>query len=579
MKWKIALACFFVTACVSKPEKQTKLDINSEPPTEIKNDLVVSNEIETKTEITPDVLYLLMTAEIAGQRNQYGIALDAYLQAAKRANDARVSERAAKIGLYVKDQNKTDQAVNIWLNQDKDNLTARKIAVLSALREQNKDKALVHLDKLLDDDPASFEITLMELHKSLGQKSNPDFIFAVLEDMLPKHQDQAVIYFVQAILASQVKQFSLAKNKTYEALKRQPSWDKPLILKAQLSAQTNQLNTAISTLKNVLKSSPDNQRLKKMLGQILMKNKEYDKAFQLYEDLLKSEPEDSESDYAIAIMLLQQQKEDEAKTRLKRLVNKPKWNEQACFYLGRIEFKKKNYDEAIVWFDKVTQGPYEFDAIMASITVLMNQKKFDQTEQRLIDVSRKFPEQSTHISLLKAEIYNEQKHYQQAFQTLSDSLAQAPEHRDLLYSRALTAEKLDQLDILERDLKKILANNPKDAGALNALGYTLTDRTNRLKEAEVYLLEAISIQPDEAVILDSIGWLRYKMGNFPDALTYLRNAYQKLPESEIAAHLAEVLWAKGNKNEAKKVYDDAVKKAPDDEYLLKFKQRFLDSDE
>jgi Flp pilus assembly protein TadD len=171
-------------------------------------------------------------------------------------------------------------------------------------------------------------------------------------------------------------------------------------------------------------------------------------------------------------------------------------------------------------------------------------------------------------------LYVEQKKHQKAFDLLTEALAKFSDNRDLLYTRSLIAEKLDKLDSLEADLKKILLKNPEDSNALNALGYTLVDRTQRYDEAELYLQKAIALRPDETVIIDSVGWLQFKKGNMEEALDLLRNAYDKLPDSEIAAHLVEVLWAKGDKKEAKQIFADSLKKSPEDEYLLKLLQRF-----
>jgi len=145
----------------------------------------------------------------------------------------------------------------------------------------------------------------------------------------------------------------------------------------------------------------------------------------------------------------------------------------------------------------------------------------------------------------------------------------------LLYTRALIAQHLNKLDVLEKDLKQLLAKDPKNAEALNALGYSLLDDPNRYAEAEHYLQQAIQLRPEEAVIIDSYGWLQFKLGRPQIALDYLQRAYAKQPENEIAAHIAEVLWSLGRKTEAKKLFDKAIKNAPEDEYLLDFQQRIL----
>ncbi len=564
---KVITIFLFLAGCVSTPEKQTAgLPLDS--PVETK---VIEEKV---TAISPKILYLLMTAEIAGQRNQYDVALDGYLQAAKEVNDTRVAARAAKIALYLKDTKKTDEAVSLWLKQDKNNVTARKIAILSALRNTDKAAAVEHLSTILQEDPAGFERTLIELTKVLEKEGKADFVFDTLEQLSQTHPQQSVIFFVQALLAGQLNKLDIATEKVNQALNIQPDWDKALILKAQLAAQKGNLEIAREVLESILDENPENDRIRKMLAKVLMKSELFDESTALYQHVLNNQPEDGESRFALSLILLQQDQDDAALEKLKPLINKPHWNAQASFYSGRIEYKKENYQESLVWFDKVTRGSYVYDASMSAVSVLLKQKNFVEAEQRISQLMLRYPKQQLNILLLKAEVFIEQKNYQQAFEVLTHALEKFPESRDLLYTRSLIAEKLDKLDILEADLKKILLKNPEDYSALNALGYTLADRTQRYDEAEIYLQKAIALKPDETVIIDSVGWLHFKKGNIEKALQLLRNAYNKLPESEIAAHLAEVLWVKGDREEAKEIFTKMLKISPEDEFLLKLLKRF-----
>lgn len=572
IKWIVGLVFLTLVGCASAPDKKNE---GLEANVEAKESLIIADEGK-ETEISPEVMYLLLTAEIAGQRNQFGIALDGYLRAAKQVDDTRVSERAAKIGLYLKDTKKTNEAVSLWLKQDENNLTARKIAALTALKGNNKEQAVEHLNKMLIDDPAGFEGTLLELTQILGKEGKADFIFDVLEDVSKQHPNQASVFFVQALLAGQLKKTEQIEEKINKALAIQPDWDKALILHAQVSAQKGNLGEAQSDLERVLEKSPKNIKIRKMLGKVLMKAEALDESVEAYQKVLDTAPDDGESQFAIAMIYLQQEKEEQAQVYLKRLVNKPRWDAQASFYLGRVEFKNKRYETALTWFDKVTQGPYEYESSMAAVSVLLSQKDFAKAEQRLDKISNKFPKQQLNTRLLKAEIYSTQKQYQKAFDLLTAELVNNPEHRDLIYTRALMAEKIDRLDILETDLKKILLKNPKDAAVLNALGYTLVDRTERYDEAAEYLQQALKLNPDEAVIMDSLGWLRFKQGRIEEALEILQAAYDKVPENEIAVHLVEALLALGDKAEARSVFNKAFLKAPEDEYLIKFLQRFPD---
>jgi len=565
----VGLIFFNLVGCASTSDKDAN---DSEVIVEAeKAEVPVAEKV---TEISPEVMYLLMTAEIAGQRNRYGVALDGYLEAAKRVEDVRVAERAAKIGLYLKDNKRTSEAVSIWLDQDGSNLTARKIAVLSALKGSDKELAVKHLIKMLEDDPAGFEGTLLELVRLMGKEGRADFVFEVLEDIAAKHPDQAVVFFVQSMLAGQLNKGEVARDKVAHALSLQPDWDKALILHAQLSAQNRQYESARIGLEKVLTQSPDNNKVRKLLGQVLMKMNKLDRAEAVYQEILQAEGDDGESQFALALISLQKKEEQKAEVYLKKLVNKRGWDAQASFYLGRIAFNNSKFAESLTWFDKVTQGPYRYEASMAAVSVLLQQSDFEEVELRVLQLSNNFPQKKVQILLLKAEVYTKQKKYQKTFDVLSEGLKSFPEHRDLLYGRALIAEKVDRLAILESDLKKILVKNPKDVAVLNALGYTLVDRTDRYNEADEYLTKALELSPGNALIMDSMGWLRFKQGQMEASLVLLKAAYEKQAENEIAIHLAEVLHVLGRAKEAADIINKAVEKTPDDEYLLKFKQRF-----
>ncbi|MCK5829257.1 MAG: tetratricopeptide repeat protein [Methylococcales bacterium] len=559
--------------CASVSDKKTDPSIKVLDENKAEKEVVIDEIVKSEkiTAISPEVLYLLMTAEIAGQRKQYGVSLDGYLQAAKYVDDPKIAERAAKIGLFLKDTKKTDEAVALWLKKDGKNLTARKIAIVSALQGSDKEKAVKHLIKALEDDPAGFETNLMEMVKVLEKDDNSEFIYNVLEDVSTKHPEQSIVFFVQALLAGQLNKQDIAIKKVNTALVLQPNWDKALVLRAQFAAQSGNLILARKDLEKVLEKTPENERVQRMLAQVLVKEDNLDGALKVYQNILDVKPEDGDSQFSSALIYLQQGKDNESIEILEGLVNKPGWGAPASFYLGRIEFKNKNHDRALVWFDRVTQGSFEYEASMAAVTVLLNQKKYSEAESRIEKMTVDFPKQKVNILLLKSEVYSAQKEYQKAFDQLTNGLNEFPDHRDLLYTRALIAERLGKLDVVERDLLKVLKQQPGDANALNALGYTLADRTDRYDEAKKYLNQAIKLNPNEAVIIDSLGWLHFKQGKYTEALVFLRDAYARQPESEIAAHIVEVLWALGKEDEAKEMFDQAYEKAPDDEYLQKIK--------
>ena len=567
-----AIGFLLINGCASSPEQN--IDVNGETQEVVKlGEASDQVEMEDETEIDPDVLYLLLTAELAGQREQYDIALEAYLRAAALVDDPRLSERAARIALYLKDEAKTEEAVSLWLAQNPEDLTARKIAALSALREKDKEAAIEHLNFLLQADPAGFEDSLLDLVKMQGDEEQAAFVYDVIDAMTKQHPDQAVLFFVQSLLAMQMQQNDLALEKVQQALRLQPDWTKALVFQAQLLVHTGDLKKAEEILRDLVEKNPENDRLKKLLAQVLIKSGESQQAIEVYKEMLRDNPDDKEIQYALAMVYLQLEQDENARAIFEILVNQPGLQMQSSFYIGMIESRAGNVDSALVWFDKVTTGPLVLEASLSAVSLLMEEKRFDDALLRLSRLKQQFPQQQLRLLLMEAELYNAQEQYDKAFDLLTSALEQMPEQNELLYSRALIAERMDRLDILEADLKQILKKDPDNANALNALGYTLADRTDRYAEAEKYLERAIKLRPDEPVIIDSYGWLQFRLGNLEQALNYLERAYAELKEAEIAAHLVEVLWVMGRKDEARTIYAEALNTLSEKQDLLDLHQR------
>ncbi|MBS4050032.1 MAG: tetratricopeptide repeat protein [Methylomonas sp.] len=568
-KWIGIAIIFSLSGCAVSP------DATPDTETKITPQEALAPRVSHNTVIDEEVLYLLMAAELAGQRNQYDLALDAYLQAAKRVDDARIAERAVKIGMFLKDERRTREALEIWMSKDPDNLPAKKFAVLMAIKKLDRKSAVENLDAIFREDPAGFEGGMLEMIKALEKEGRSQFIYDALEDLNGLHPEQPNLLFLQAVLASVLHDNALAQQKIGQVLELQPDWNKAIIFQAQLAGRSGDMEKTREFLEKAVKQAPDDKQLRKMLLEVLVKTGAYDDAIKLYQSVLDENPDDGETLFTLALIYMQQNQLDKAEGYFEKALNKPEWEGQASFYLGKIELDRQNPGKALVWFDRSEANGYGFEADMAAVSLLLGQKELSKAEVRIKAMDGKYPEQHLRILMMKAELYNQWSKYQEAYDVLSLALNDAPDSRDVLYARALIAERLDKLDVLEADLLKILEKNPDDVGALNALGYTLTDRTQRFDDAEKYLRKAIQLQPDEAVIIDSYGWLQFKRGKYDLALEYLRKAYEKQQENEIAAHIAEVLWATGKEKEAKEFFEPIFKKFPEDEYLLKFKKRFL----
>ena len=578
------ISIILLGSCAVETEKPSPAEVVTpqkvsfvEASTEVKLEKSGLPPLEAKTAIDPDVMYLMLAAELAMQRQQFGLAYEAYMELAKRVKDQRFAEQAAKMALQIKDSRKTTDAVSAWMNQEPKNVTAKKVAALNALRGNDKKIAAKELNALLTTEPDNFENALLELSNILQKEGKEKFVYDTLEVLATKTtSSKPIIYFVQSLLSIQMKNNVQAEKKIEQTLILKPDWEHPLLIQAQLALMANNFLGAKTLLNTAILKHPNNPAFKKLLAQMLIKTTEYEAAAELYQTLITQTPSDGENYIALALINLQLNRDTNAETILKTLAEKAEWASQANFYLGKIEEKRNNTEAAVVMFDKVKDGGFELDAGVSIINLLAKDRKYADIDLRLDVLVKKFPAQKLRFVLMQASLYNQQNQAEKAFSLLSETLLQMPDEKDLLYTRALVAEHLGKLDLLESDLKRILTKDANNSEALNALGYTLLSDKKRIAEAEKYLQRAIKLQPNEPVIMDSFGWLQFKLGNYLQAVKYLQLAYEKQNSGEIAAHLCEVLWMMNKKEDAQKLLDEALKASPDDTDLLDFKKRFLE---
>lgn len=577
LKIMMVVGIFMLTACVTKrPESvigTVSEDVKLETVAEQKE--VVEPK---KTAIDSDVLFLLMTAEIAGQRGQYGLALDGYLRAAKRVGDVEVIKRAAKIALYLQDENRLRQSLDLWREADADSLEMRHFMAVTALKSGNRQEAFDSLEFILREEAEEFDGQVIAIIKNLREQTELDLAYQVLADLSDKYPENAKLYFMQALLSMQLQKNTQAQIKIAKALVLEPNWVKALLLQAQLYIAQGDLTKAVDFLKRAV-AEEDNAKIKEQIAQLLIQQERFEEAREVLSHLIDADSKNNELKFKLSLVYLQIGKEKEARVILEALVSEKSFRDQAAFYLGRIDAKAKSYNEALIWFDAVRERPYRYEANVSAVLILMDQKRYESALVRLKRLKVEFSEKLSELVLIESEVYSQIDAYQQGFDVLTEALLKDAENKKILYARALMAEKLGKLQVLEDDLKYILEKDPNDANVLNALGYTLADKTTRYAEAQSYLDRAIAIKPNEPVIMDSYGWLLFKLNKLEQARVYLQRAYDAEPQAEIAAHLVDVLWALGEQKQAKAILSDVLKKMPNDSLLLEVKMRLLGNNE
>ncbi len=524
-----------------------------------------------------EAVYLILGGELAGQAGQYEVALDHYLKAARLTRNPKVAERATQIALFAKDAPKALEAATVWSQSDPGNPSPKRIAAILNLKQGNIDTGVAQIRALLTVRGVDLENTLIDLVKLLDaefQKEQALEVMAQLERAFPKMPE---IHFAYALLATNKAEYPLALEQTQKALAMRPRWNRVQVLQAQVMAQMGDSAAARDVMRKALRDDPENSNLRFILAQLLTKTGDLAGAEREFRRILSKESGNPDARMGLAVVLLESGKEDRAKAEFQRLTGDEKWRGQAYFYLGLIDARQGRMREALGWFDRVDSGPNEFDARVNAVTVLIGLGRCEEARMRLNDLRTRYPNEVLKLYLLEADLLVKKKDLHAAFDLLTGALREMPGQRELLYSRALVAEQLDRLAILESDLQAVLAAHPDDANALNALGFTLADRGKRLDEAEALLERALKLKPDDPAILDSWGWLQYRRGRLDEALNYLQRAYKLVDDPEIAAHLGEVLWESGRKAEARRIWGEAVKRAPDHEQLKRVRAKYREA--
>lgn len=524
-----------------------------------------------------DLMFLLLASEIAGQQGEYEVALDGYLAAAAKTGDPKVAERAAQIALYLKDDEKIRRAASLWIEKDQDNLSARKIGAVVFLKQGDVEGAKPHLDFLLDADIGEFRSALFEAVKIFSTEERKESVHQVFDRLEQIYPQQPEVPYIYALLAIQQNDFNRALNKVSKALALAPDMSDAVGLYAQIVSQAGDPEEGKRILQRAVAKNPGNMQLHMMYAQALIRLGDYQQAVKEFKRMIAKNPDYDDARFALALVQLQLKQDDAAYRNLEKLFRTQRWRNQAALHLGRIEARRNHIQNALDWLDQVSSGSELLEARVNAVSLLIDSKRFDEADGRLQELYDRFSDQTLRLSLLEAELLNARKRYEDSFELLSGVIEEMPDQPELLYARALVAERLGRLDVLEEDLKAILNSRPDDVNALNALGYALADRTDRYQEAQRYLDRAIELSPDAPAIMDSYGWLQYRLGNYELAAQYLRGAYKKVADPEIASHLIEVLWVMGRRDEAKALWREAIKRDREDEHLKEIRQRFKEA--
>jgi len=525
-----------------------------------------------KQELTEEVLYEYLLAEIAGQRGALGLSAQAYADLARQTRDPRIARRAAEVALYARMPGAAIDAAKIWYEAEPDSMSALQALTSLLIGAKRQDEALPYLQKMLErhGDGDGF----LQLSRLLAGSQDKAQSLKLVQQLAQPYPKVAQAHFALAQAALGADDVALALAETRAASKLKPDWELPVLLEAQLlQRQSNAL--ALQRLAEFLQQHPKSREVRLGYARLLVTQQKYTEARAEFQTLSKDFPDNADVVFAVGVLSLQLDDYKLAETNFKRLLALPYRDKDTVrMYLGQIEEDQKNYPEALRWYDEVGGGDLYLRAQMRYALVLSKQGKLDAARAHLRQVEPGSAEGRVQLLLTEAQMLRDAKRPEEAFNLIGDALKNMPEQPELLYDYAMVAEKLGRMDLLESSLKEVIRLQPDHAHAYNALGYSLADRNMRLPEARQLIEKALSLAPEDPFIIDSMGWVLYRQGKQQQALEYLRKAYSARADPEIAAHLGEVLWMAGEHGEAEKIWLEANKKTPDNDALNSTIKRF-----
>ena len=525
------------------------------------------------TELNPDIVYNLLTAEIATQRNELELAYVHQMEAAKLSNDAESAERATRLGIYLKRHDLAEKAVKLWVKVAPNDITARQIAAMLYLRADEMNAALRELKAILAISEAKGTDGFLQAMAALNREKDQRKVIELMRRLKQEYEDDPRAGHALALTALIAKRPDLAEKEIALQIERHPNWTRSYLLQSRIRISQNDKKGAQEILQSALKRFPSDIQLITAYASLLIDTKEYELAYKQFQKLVALEPDKADTRFSLSILAMQLEKQKQARLHLKTLIEMDKRTNEAAYYLGRIDEMESRPEQAVEWYQKVAGGEFQIEAQMRLAHLMAEQGRLLEAREWLRGMRIRLPKQSVKLFVVEADILKEHGKPEEVMEIYAKGLRAHPDDSDLLYSRALYAATQDKLELLESDLNKVIAKDPDNADALNALGYTLADQTNRYEEALGYIERALAIKPEEPAILDSMGWVHYRMGNYPRALKYLKEALDQMPDPEIAAHYGEVLWKIGERERARKIWQESLKENPDNKHLLEVMQR------
>ena len=530
--------------------------------------------LKSDNTLSSEFVYKYLIGEIAGQRGELNLASKLFLDLAKSTRDARLAERAAQAAVFGNNATAALEAANLWNNIAPESVEAQQAITQMLVSIGHLDEAKPHLEKLLAKESTRAN-GFLHLNTLLQRQPDKAAVLALVQELAKPYPELPEAHFTIATSALAIGDHGLALDELQTADRLRPGWETSAILHGQILFTQQQPEAAIDFYRDFLQRYPEASEVRLTLARLLVNQKRFEEAKTEFVKLVEASNNNPEVLVVVGLLSFQSMEYEEAEQYFQNALKEGfKNRDQIYLYLGQIAEKQKKTEQAMTWYKQVKPGDHYIEAQFNIANLVALSEGADAAVQMLSKLPDLNNEQQAAVVQAQANLLSREKRYQDAFNLLEKAVATLPNTPDIIYDYAMAAERVQRVDLMEKELRKLIQIKPDFAQAYNALGYTLADRNIKLEEAQKLIEKALTLSPNDHYILDSMGWVHYRMGKLDKAVDYLRRAYTAQTDPEIAAHLGEVLWQQGKREEAKRTWEDALRAHPENEALLNTTRKF-----
>ena len=517
-----------------------------------------------------DSVYPLLVAEFALRRRQYDLALDHYMAQSQVLRDAGVSAHTTHLTQYLRREQEALQASELWVELEPGSAEAQNTYASLLVRQGRTPEALPHLAQVQRLGGEARFPALLTRFESLEPQQQADLVKGINE-LAEEWPDNTQLLLTQALVMAEFEQYDESLAKLDKIFEIDPQQSQALLLEARVRLARKDKKPFVR-IEQALENDPDNLQLRLQYARLLTTG-DMKAARKQFEILSAQSPRDG--DLLLSLALINREIGDDlaARAYLKQLMALQQRVDEANYYLGRIAEDQGEQQLAISHYMQVEEPPELISAANRIGQILIGSGQVEQARETFRRQRQAYPGQAEPLYALEAELLAQAGLKDDALAVYNAAVLAFPESNNLLYARSMLAEQLGDLALMESDLRDIIQREPDNATALNALGYTLANKTERYGEAYELITRALALQPDEPAILDSMGWVLYRKGRYDEALEYLTRAYNEFPDPEVAAHLGEVLWVSGDTEAATSVWQGALVRDPQHKVLRETLER------